>query len=178
MRNKYSKEFENDMIVLAPFYTLNELLEFAKKQYSTITKKQLQSYLSKRKIRYKDYDINKVRDMGSDYPIGYEYTKDDGMVLVKVAKDKYKYKQRLIYEQYYGVKLTDDDYIIFLDQNRTNFDIHNLKRVSRRESSIVANQGLFFSEPALTEVGIDVAKLMIKAKDRKGSVVNETDNNN
>lgn len=169
MRNKYSIEFEEDMYRLATNNSLDDLLKVAKSKYRyDITKKQLQSYLSKRKIRYKGYDINKVRDMGSDYPIGYEYIKPDGMILVKVAKDKYKYKQRLIYEQYYGVELTDDDYIIFLDQSRTNFDINNLRKITRRESSIVANQGLFFNESALTETGIEVAKLIIRAKDKKG----------
>ena len=172
MRNKYDKTFENNMIVLAPFYTLDELHKYSIEYGYNITKKQLQLYLSKRKIRYKDYNANKVRDMGDDYPIGYEYIKPDGMVLVKVAKDKYKYKQRLIYEQYYGVELTDDDYIIFLDQDRTNFDINNLKKVTRRESSVVANQKLFFKESNLTETGIEIAKLMIKAKDKKGSGVN------
>lgn len=176
MRNKYSTNFENKMIELAHSMTLNELLNVAKTKYKyNITKKQLRLYLSKRKIRYKDFDYarsERTRNLGDYYPIGYEYTKDDGMVLVKIAKDKYMYKQRYIYEQYYNVKLTSDDYIIFLDQDRTNFNIDNLKRINRRESSIVANQKLFFKEPALTETGIEVAKLMIKAKDKKGSGVN------
>ena len=170
MRNKYTNQFQNDMITLAPFYTLDELLEFAKKQYKAITKKQLQLYLSKRKIRYKDFDYDRykrTRNQGDNVPIGTERVKSDGMVQVKISKDKWEYKQRLIYSQYYNIELTSDDYIIFLDQDKTNFDINNLERVSRRESSIVANQGLFFNEPNLTETGIEVAKLMIKAKDKK-----------
>lgn len=171
MRNKYSKKFEEDMYRLATNNSLDDLLKVAKSKYQyNITKKQLRLYLSKRKLRYKGYNANKVRNMGSDYPIGYEYTKDDGMVLVKIAKDRYEYKQRLIYSKYHNVELTEDDYIIFLDQDRTNFKIENLKRVNRRESSIVANQKLFFNEPKLTETGIEVAKLMIKAKDKKKEV--------
>lgn len=166
MRNKYTNKFENDMIILAPFYTLNELLKFAKKQYKTITKKQLQSYLSKRKIRYKDYNADMVRgNQGNNVPIGNERIKPDGMVQVKIAKDRWEYKQRLIYSQYHNVKLTSDDYIIFLDQDRTNFDINNLERVSRRESSIIANKELFFKNSNLTKAGIDVAKLIIKTKE-------------
>ena len=43
MRNKYSKEFETEMVMLAPTTTLNELLGVAKAKYKyTITKKQLQ----------------------------------------------------------------------------------------------------------------------------------------
>lgn len=170
MRNKYSEKFEKDMIRLATDNSLDSLLKVAKSKYKyNITKKQLRLYLSKRKIRYKDFDYarsERTRNLGDYYPIGYEYTKDDGMVLVKIAKDKYMYKQRYIYEQYYNVKLTSDDYIIFLDQDRTNFNIDNLKRINRRESSIVANQKLFFNKPELTKTGIEIAKLMIKVKEK------------
>lgn len=170
MRNKYSEKFEKDMIRLATDNSLDGLLKVAKSKYKyNITKKQLRLYLSKRKIRYKDFDYarsERTRNLGDYYPIGYEYTKDDGMVLVKIAKDKYMYKQRYIYEQYYNVKLTSDDYIIFLDQDRTNFNIDNLKRINRRESSIVANQKLFFNKPELTKTGIEIAKLMIKVKEK------------
>ena len=168
MRNKYSKEFENKMVKLAHSMTLNELLNVAKSKYKyNITKDDLRNYLSRRKIRYKDYNINKAKDMGSKIPIGTEYVKDDGMVLVKIAKDKWEYKQRLIYEQYHNVELTSDDYVIFLDQDRSNFNINNLRRINRRESSIIANQKLFSNQPIITETGIDIARLMIKTKDRK-----------
>lgn len=166
MRNKYSKQFEEEMFKLAPLMTLDELLKVAINKYSyNITKKQLTSYLSKRKIKYKNYNSNMVRNM-SKLPIGTEYTKPDGMVLVKISKNKWIYKQRLIYQQYYNTKLTDNDYIIFLDQDRTNFDINNLRKITRRESSIIANQGLFFKKAQLTETGIEVAKLIIKTKDK------------
>lgn len=168
MRNKYSNQFQNDMIALAPFYTLDELLEFAKKQYETITKKQLRLYLSKRKIRYKNYNADMARgNQGDNVPIGTERVKSDGMVQVKIAKDRWEYKQRLIYSQYHNIELTSDDYIIFLDQDRTNFDINNLERVSRRESSVLSNQKLFYNNAKLTETGIDVAKLIIKTKDKR-----------
>lgn len=167
MRNKYSKEFETEIVLLAPTHTLSELLDIVKNKYQyQITVHQLRQYLSKRNITYKDYDFKKVRSMGDKIPIGTEYTKPDGMVQVKVAPNKWEYKQRLIYSKHYNVKLTTDDYIIFLDQDRTNFDISNLKRVSRHESAIVANQKMFSNNPVATETGIQVAKLMIKCKEK------------
>ena len=174
MRNKYSKEFENDMIVLAPFYTLNELLEIAKNQYNSITKRQLQLYLSKRKIRYKDYMPNKARDMGKYKPLFSERIKPDGMVQVKIAKNKWDYKQRYIYSKYYNEELTENDYIIFLDQDRTNFNIDNPKKVTRRESSILSNQKIFSKNPLVTKTGIEIAKLIIKTKEKEKA--NETAN--
>lgn len=168
MRNKYSKEFEDEMKMKAHIKKIDELLQIAKNKYNySISKKQLRQFLYKRKIRYKDYDENKARKMGLNKPIGSERIKPDGMVQVKVAKDKWEYKQRLIYEKYYNVKLTSDDYIIFLDQDRTNFDVDNLIKVTRRESSILANQKLFSKNPVVTETGIQVAKLIIEIKNKK-----------
>lgn len=168
MRNKYSIEFENEMYKKASSKTLEELLKIANKKYKyNLTKNKLMQYLSKRKLKYKNYNTLMSRNMGDRIPIGTERIKSDGMIQVKVASDKWKYKQRLIYEQYYGVKLTSNDYIIFLDQDRTNFDINNLKRISRHESSILSNQKLFSKDANVTNLGIDVAKLIIKLKEKE-----------
>jgi hypothetical protein len=67
--------------------------------------------------------------------------------------------------QHYGVKLTGDDYIIFLDQDRNNFDINNLEKITKRESAIISNQKIFSQRPEATKVSIQIAKLIIKIKD-------------
>ena len=105
--------------------------------------------------------------MGDKVPIGSERVKSDGMIQVKVSPDKWEYKQRLIYSKYHNVKLTSDDFIIFLDQDRNNFDISNLKRVTRRESSIMANEKIFSHCSLATKTGIFVAKLIIKTKEKE-----------
>ena len=156
------------MVNIAPTSALKDLLKIAKGKYGyKITINQLRQYLYKRHIKYKDYDESKVRNMGANFPVGSEYVKPDGMTLVKVSNDKWEYKQRLIYEKYHNVKLTSDDYIIFLDQDRTNFNINNLKRVTRRESSIVANQGFYSTNKRLTKKGIRLAKKIIKLKEKE-----------
>ena len=168
MRNKYSKQFEEEMIALAPTNELERLFWVARCKYNyPITKEQLRQYLSKRNIIYKDYNANKKRDMGSKMPLYSERVKPDGMIQVKVGKNRWMYKQRYIYSKYYNIELTSDDYIIFLDQDRTNFNIDNLKRISRHESSILANQKIFSSNPVATKTGIEVAKLMIKLKSKE-----------
>lgn len=150
---------------LASENEFEKLYWVARQKYAYfITRSQLRQYLYKRKIKYKDYNKRMVRDMGANVPIGTERIKPDGMVQVKVAKDKWQYKQRLIYEKYHNVKLTSNDYIIFLDQDRTNFDINNLQKITRHESSILANQKLFSKNPNVTKVGLNVAKLIIKTK--------------
>ena len=150
---------------LAPTNELTRLWWVARQKYAYfITKDQLRKYLSKRQIRYKDYNSNMVRDMGNNIPIGTERIKNDGMIQVKISPSKWEYKNRLVYSQYHNVKLTNDDYIIFLDQDRTNFNIDNLKLVSRHESSILSNQKMFSKDARVTNAGIQVAKLIIKTK--------------
>lgn len=168
MRNKYSKKFESEMVSLATTHSLDELLQVARNNYHyAVTKDQLRKYLSKRKIRYKDYNVNCVKEMGKIKPLFSERIKSDGMVQIKISDDKWEYKQRLIYSQYYNVKLTDNDYIIFLDQDRTNFNIDNLMRVTRYESAIMVNKKMFSSLPEVTKTGVQVAKLIIKTKEAK-----------
>lgn len=167
MRNKYSRHFETRMVELAPTYTLDELLKVATRNYHyKITKTQLRQYLYKRNIIYKDYNINKKRDMGSKLPIFSERVKTDGMTQIKISKNKWEYKQRYLYEKYHNVELKTDEYVIFLDQNKTNFDINNLKVISRQESALMSNQGLFSKNAKVTELGIANAKLINKIKER------------
>lgn len=171
MRNKYSESFDIEMRKLAPKKTLDELLTIAQNKYNySITKHQLRLYLSKRQIRYQNYKPSHVREMGNNIPIGTEYVKPDGMTLIKVAKNKWKYKQRYIYEQYYNVELQSDDYIIFLNQNRNDFRIENLKKIKRNESSVLSNQKMFSKNPEITKLGIETAKLMIKSKEIARSI--------
>lgn len=164
MRNKYDKKFENKMLKLAKNHSLDDLLTIAQKQYN-ITKDQLRQYLSKRKIRYKDYNSNRAHANNS-LPIGTEYIKDDGMTLIKVSKDKWEYKQRFLYKKYHNCELTSNDYIIFLNQNRQDFSKDNLVKISRIESSILSNQQMFSTNKDLTKLGIATAKLMLKIKER------------
>ena len=145
--------------------TIDELLPLVNKKFKeNYTRLGLQKYLVRNKISYKYRNANKSHNM-SKLPIGTEYTKGDDMVLVKIGKNKWEYKQRLIYKNYYNIELTDDDYVIFLDNDRNNFNIENLKCVSRRVSSILANQQLKSSNPEATNLGINIAELIIKVKE-------------
>lgn len=147
--------------------TIDELLPLVNKKFKEKhTRLSLQKYLVRNKIPYKYKNENKSHNM-SKLPIGTEYMKNDGMTLVKIARNKWEYKQRLIYKEHYGVELTDEDYIIFLDQNRNNFNISNLKLITRHESSILSNQKIFSKDPLATEVGTTLAKLIIKTKELK-----------
>lgn len=165
MRNKYSKQFENEMVAKAPNKTLGELLKIANKKYFyDINKDQLRKYLSKRKIRYKDYNANKICINGA-LPIGTEYIKPDGMILVKVNEHKWEYKQRYIYETYHNIKLPTSTMVVFLDGDRNNFDIDNLMAVSTPEYNCIKNKKLISKNSELNKTAFMSARVYYKVKE-------------
>ena len=89
------------------------------------------------------------------------------MVLVKEENGKWDYKQRVVYKQHYG-EIPKNHFVIFLDGDRTNYDINNLKLVSNRVASVVANQGLFTKDKNLTETSLINGELIVKIKELKG----------
>lgn len=67
-------------------------------------------------------------------PVGSERPKGEGYIYVKVADPNvWKLKQRLIYEQHYG-EIPENMNVMFIDNNRHNFDINNLKLIDNREN--------------------------------------------
>lgn len=109
-------------------------------------------------------------------PIGTEKMLADGFVWVKVddvlkAKKQVNWKQKhvLLWEQANG-KIPENHIIIFLDGNRENFDLDNLKMISKATNVRLNQNHLRYKEKELTEAGIAVAELITmtaSAKRRK-----------
>lgn len=174
MRNRkygvsYTNEIYNFLLENAEYYTIKELVEMLKNNFDfEIDNKKLAQYCIKMGITYKYEKPNKSHS-NKPTPIGVIVRKTDGdMLKVKVGNHKWKYLQREVYEQYHDVKLKDNEYIIFLDQNKRNFDINNLKLVSRQESAMLGSQQLYSKNPLATETGLQIIKLRIKAKEKEG----------
>lgn len=156
-------------------YLMEHGMEHNSKEWVTIinekfdenfTLKQMQDYFLRHQIPH-IYEAPKKRNNKNAHVIGSERIKADGMHQVKVAEHKWEYKQRYIYEKYHNVELPDDVYVVFLDQNRDNFDISNLKAVKRNICSYMANEGTFSKDKECTELGIISAKLHLKIKNYK-----------
>lgn len=155
----YNKKFNENM-------TFNEYMAFRKK------------YGLKNEVNQK-FDGSNINP-NPPAPIGHEiiyYNKGLKRIKVKVGENKWVEKTRYIYEQHYG-KIPDNCFIIFLDGNRDNYNIENLKCITTKQHRTMAGNKLYFGNKDLTETGIDVAKLMIKTKDKRKECKNETNNNN
>ena len=156
-RNHYTPEFISLLSRLAPSYSLDELLPIAQSVHPTITKEQLLSLLSKRKIHYKGYNP-KHNHPANALPLLSEYIKPDGMTLIKVAPDKWTYKQRYIYEKHYG-PLPPHSMVIFLDGDRSNFDPQNLRAVSTPVYNTAKNKHLLSNNQDISSAALDLAEL-------------------
>ena len=110
-------------------------------------------------------------------PIGTEKMLADGYVWVKVNNlpkvrkvVNWKQKHVLIWEQANG-PVPKDHIVIFLDGDRENFNLDNLKCISRATNARLNQNHLRYENKELTEAGVAVAELITtvnKAKRRIG----------
>lgn len=99
-------------------------------------------------------------------PVGSERVNVDGYVEIKVAEpNKWRLKQRCIWEEHYGEKLTQNDVIIFIDGNKLNLSIDNLCKLTRAELVRLNQDGYKCDDPEINKVAISIAK--IKARYRR-----------
>ena len=166
MRNRYSKEFEKFVRENAKKYTREELRQIIKDKYSLrISKDAFRRYLNRHKINSIYMIKNNVRDVYK-CPLGTEKTTNEGTFIKVAQPDVWRRKARVMYEKYHNCKLTDDDYILFLNQDRNDFSKENLYKSSNREQCYLHNWGTFSKNPELTKTGILSARLTIKAKEK------------
>ena len=91
-------------------------------------------------------------------PVGSERISKDGYIEVKVAEpNKWRLKQRVVYEEAKG-KIPEGCTIIFLDGNKQNCNIDNLRCITRSELLYLNCNGLNNSNE-ITETGILMARL-------------------
>lgn len=99
--------------------------------------------------------------------IGSERINVDGYVEIKVAEpNMWELKHRVIYESMYG-NIPTNSKVIFLDNDKSNLNIDNLKCIKSSEELIMNQNKLRYSNKNLTESGYLIAKIMDKAKVRK-----------
>ena len=102
--------------------------------------------------------------------VGTENVDKYGYTWVKVSdyqydpanpRNNWKMKHRLVYEQAYG-PIPEGIKIIFLDGDKTNFNLDNLAPVTSSTICRMNQNGLFSEDPEATKSGIAVAELITK----------------
>jgi hypothetical protein len=96
-------------------------------------------------------------------PVGSERIDSEGYTMVKVADpSKWRFKQRVLYEQYHGVKLEKSDVVIFLDGNRQNFAEDNLVKLTRAELARLNQDVKLRDNPEMNLTAVMITKLKCK----------------
>lgn len=94
--------------------------------------------------------------------VGEERTTVDGYIEIKIAEpNRWQLKHRYIYEKEYG-KIPDGYNLIFLDGNRKNIELSNLKLISKAQDLIMNKNKLFAKDKNLTNTGTIIAKVIEK----------------
>ncbi|WP_251854357.1 HNH endonuclease [Enterococcus italicus] len=96
-------------------------------------------------------------------PIGTEGIAK-GIITVKIAENKWIPKQRFLYEQAFG-KVQRNEVVIFLDGNNRNFDLENLKKVSRRQLAIINRKRMLTDNRELNESVVAYSALISKVSE-------------
>lgn len=92
--------------------------------------------------------------------VGSERITKDGYIEVKVEEpNKWRLKHIVVYEQQHGV-VPKDYAVIFLDGDKKNTDISNLKLVTRSELLIMNRHNLFTGDSKLNDAATNIAKLI------------------
>lgn len=98
-------------------------------------------------------------------PVGDERVTQNGSVEVKVGMPSvWKLKHHVIYEKHHNEKIGRWDKVIFLDGNKRNFDISNLKKISNSEQTFLANTKLLGNNPENNKTALLLAKLASTVK--------------
>lgn len=100
-------------------------------------------------------------------PIGSERINIDGYIEIKVQEpNKWDLKHRIIYKQKYG-EIPKGYNVIFLDGNKQNLDISNLKAISKHDNLIMNENNLRFNDKELTESAYLIAQIENKRRSLK-----------
>lgn len=111
-------------------YVNPSLFKKGHKTYNKGVKMPIETYNKLRCTMFqKGHKINKSSDVGTE-----RITKD--FVVIKTESGEWKQKQVHIYEQNFG-KIKKGEVVKFLDGNNRNFELSNLKCVSRIENMLL-----------------------------------------
>ena len=163
MRGKFGYDFTDHQIkgAMARYNLVTGTMGHFKKGF-TPWNKGLKGYMGANKTSFKKGTIppNQV-------PVGTESLTKGGYIKVKVADpNKWELKHRLIYKQHHG-EIPKNYNVIFADTNIYNFDIDNLILVSKSEMLTLNNEKLIYKDKELTKVGVNIAKIIDKARKLK-----------
>ena len=100
-------------------------------------------------------------------PVGSERITKDGYVEIKVAEpDKWELKHRVVWEEHHG-EVPKDHIVTFIDLDRTNCNIDNLKMISMAQNAVLNKMFERPENEELYDLTLQLTDLHMKVKERK-----------
>lgn len=97
-----------------------------------------------------------------------ERVNKDGLIEIKVDTNKWISKHRYIWEQYHKREVPKGKVVIFLDGDNRNFDVDNLKLISRGALLILNRQYRnILKDKELIESCVDLSELIYAINKRR-----------
>ena len=95
--------------------------------------------------------------------VGSERLDKNGYIIVKVADPKkWRRKHFVEWKKYHEPIDISKEALVFLDGNRLNCDISNLKKVSRSQLAVMSKKGLWQTEADCQETALLLADVIVK----------------
>lgn len=169
----YSEELVQFIEVNRLKYDINKLCKMIYKKFDKkITPKALRKYFYRHNLEYKK-QLDRQWNCTHSKPIGTESEPDEnGLVRVKINDKQWVYKQRYIYEQYYG-KIPKGYKVIFLNSDKTDYRPENLAIAPSKDVLLVYGQNLASSEAEITKLGLLVAQLTNRTNELRKKLIRE-----
>lgn len=101
-------------------------------------------------------------------PVGSEIMKGDGYLWTKIQESPPKWKQShvLFWEKESG-KIPDGKMLTFLDGDKTNISLTNLRLITQNENIRLNASGYRSNNPEITETGLVLTRTKLKINERK-----------
>lgn len=100
-------------------------------------------------------------------PIGSERIDKNGYIVIKVAEPRKWRLKHLVEWEKYNPPLEKNEAIVFLDQDRRNTDISNLKKVTRSQLAVMTTKRLWQETAEANESATILANLFLAISKRK-----------
>ena len=114
--------------------------------------------------KYKHTMFKKGHIPANYRPVGSERVDVDGYVEIKVQDpNKWRLKHNVVWERHHG-KIPAKHVVIFLNGNKLDTDISNLKLIKRSELLILNQNHLRSEDARITEAAVNLAGLIEKTK--------------
>ena len=174
--HKWTDKEISYLIKIAKGKYLSEIAELMSEKFNyPFRKTQIKSAMAKHKItnnmKHKvpkgTEPWNKNLKIGNSHihnlkNTGDEYISSNGFTMMKLDNPtRWVQKHRYLYEQQFG-EIPKDKVLIFLDGNKQNLNLDNLKCITRKQLIKMNQNKLFYNNAELTSTGAELANLMLK----------------